>query len=78
MRFKIRDLYHKFFPEDNAWEDINPDVTFQDLFDALDHRKDVYTVLPRDSVVRERCFSMLADIIGTSHEYIYEQWTKGE
>lgn len=74
----IKDWYTKNFPEDDLGAELPADVTFYDLFDALDSYRDVYELMAPadDSVVRERLFSELADIMGTDYDYVYNQWLK--
>lgn len=75
---KLRDWYMRKFPTDELGNEINPNVTFMDLFDTLDCYKDVYELIGfGDSIVRERLFQGLADCIGTDYDYVYEQWLKG-
>lgn len=78
MRIRIRQWYHETYPTDNLWQCIKPWVTFKTLFDALDNYQDVYQTIGEgiDSIVRERCFMKLAQIIGTDYDYIYDQWMR--
>ena len=72
---KIRTWYVEAYPSDNVGREINPDVTFRDMFDALDSYQDIYKLLGcGDNVIRERCFEELSQVIGTSYDYIYDQW----
>lgn len=78
MGSKIRAWYHASYPTDDAWSRIDGDVTFGDLFDALDFHIDVYkTIGVTDSVIRERCFAELAEITRMSYDEIYRQWIDG-
>lgn len=78
MGSKIRAWYHASYPTDDAWNRIDRDVTFGDLFDALDYHLDVYkTIGEADSVIRERCFAELAEITRMSYDEIYRQWIDG-
>ena len=71
----IRDWYHDAYPTDSAWEDVRPDATFIDLFDALDNYRCVYDAIGAyDSLVRERCFDALATMMGVDYGYVYDQW----
>ena len=77
MRIKIKNWYIEKYPEDKLGQEINPNVTFEDLFEALDTYKDVYEVLGGniDSLIRERCFEKLSEIMEVPYDYIYDQWT---
>ena len=75
---KIRTWYVEAYPSDDLGKEINPEATFRNLFDALDAYQDVYAMLGvGDSVVRERCFTKLAHLIGERYDYIYDQWMLG-
>lgn len=78
METKIKEWYVKEYPNDEVGATLDEDATFQDLFDALDNYEDVYDVLggESDSIVRERCFSKLAEIMKVDYNYIYEQWIR--
>lgn len=72
---KLKEWYTTNHPDDELGAEINPDSTFQNLFDALDQYKDVYEVIGvGDSLVRERLFEGLAEITGYDYQIIYEQW----
>ena len=73
----IKQWYCNEYPEDELGEEIDPYITFEDLFDVLDNYQDVYEALGvDDSIIRERAFAMLATIMGVEYEYIYEQWLR--
>ena len=72
---KLKEWYTTNYPSDELGAEINPDSTFQNLFDALDQYRDVYEVIGvGDSLVRERLFESLAEITGYDYQIIYEQW----
>lgn len=74
MLMKIRDWYMNAYPTDDLGSELS-NATFLDLFNALDAHKDVYEVLGEgDSLIRERCFEKLADLLGVSYDYVYDQW----
>ena len=71
----IKDWYTKEYPEDDLGCCLKPATTFYDLFTALDLHADVYSFTGvGDSVVRERLFNKLAEIMDVSYDYIYDQW----
>lgn len=48
------------------------------MFIALDTYKDVYELIGvGDSLVRERLFRRLAEIMEVDYNYIYQQWLMG-
>lgn len=74
---KIREWYMATYPTDDVGEEINADITFYDLFKALDTYKDVYDTLGvTDSLIRERAFEKLAEIMDVGYNYIYNQWVR--
>lgn len=71
----IKLWYVQKFPDDKLGREIKPDVTFEDVFRALDNYQNVYTVIGvGDSVVRERIFTELAKITEQPYDVIYNQW----
>ena len=77
MHDDIKTWYHGEFPTDDCWTNMLDGKTFWDLFDALDHHRDVYKAALgefADTLIRERCFSRLADLMSCDYDYIYSQW----
>ena len=73
----LRDWYMKNYPDDELGKEINPDADFDGLFEALDNYQDVYEYFGvGDSLVRERLFSRLAEIMGCGYDVVYEQWLR--
>ena len=74
---KIKEWYMSEFPTDSLGQELNDNVTFYDMFKCMDNYKDIYELVGSgDSVVRERCFTKLAEIMGVDYDYIYEQWMR--
>ena len=72
---KIKDYYVSEFPTDDLGVEINPEATFDGLFYVLDNYSDVYEYLGvYDSVVRERVFEKLAEVMGVPYNEVYDQW----
>ena len=72
---KVKEWYLKEYNTDELGKEINEEITFYDIFYALDRYNDIYEVLGvEDSVIRERVFQKLADIMEVEYNYIYEQW----
>lgn len=73
---KVRDWYMKEFPDDELGQEIKRGITFYDVFEKMDRYKDIYDDIleVRDSVIRERVFGKLADIMGVDYEEVYQQW----
>lgn len=76
---RIKEWYVKEYPTDELGVEISNEITFYDLFVVLDTYKSVYEALNVwDSIVRERVFGKLAEIMEVDYDYIYEQWLKGD
>lgn len=72
---KIKEWYMQEYPNDELGEELKENVTFMDLFNALDRHKNIYELIGvGDSVIRERLFTKLAKIMEVDYDYIYEQW----
>ena len=73
----IKDWYIKTYPTDELGEELNSRATFYDLFEALDNYQDIYNLFGiNDSIIRERIFEKLSDIMECPYEEIYNQWLK--
>lgn len=73
----VKEWYQEMYPTDDLGERINDDITFYDVFECLDNYGNIYDFLGvGDSVVRERVFNELAQIMGVDYDYIYEQWLR--
>lgn len=71
----LRDWYVKKFPDDEIGKEIDPVADFDGLFETLDNYRDVYEYIGvGDSIIRERLFSRLAEIMECDYEVVYEQW----
>lgn len=74
----IREWYMETYPTDEIGAKIDKDITFYDLFYGMDRYVCVYEILDvDDSIVRERVFVELAEIMGVDYDYIYDQWLLG-
>lgn len=71
----IKNWYCIEYPSDDLGDEINPELTFNDLIIAMYYREDCYRVLGvGDSLIRERVFEKLADIFVKSYDDIYNLW----
>ena len=72
---KVKEWYLKEYSTDDLGEEIKDDITFYDIFYALDNYKDIYEVIGvGDSIISERIFGKLAEIMEVDYNYIYNQW----
>jgi hypothetical protein len=71
----IKQFYCETFPTDELGVEINETATFTGLYHALHIGNDPYEYIGvSDSIVRERCFEKLAEIIDTNYDYVYDLW----
>lgn len=73
---KIRDWYKDAYPTDEwAIDSLNRLATFQDAFECLSVGFNFYTFLGvSDSLVRERVFEQLSELMGCEYGYICDRW----
>ena len=73
----LKDWYTKTYPDDELGEKLNSRATFYDLFEALDNYQDIYNLFTiDDTIIRERLFEKLAEIMECPYEEIYKQWLR--
>lgn len=74
----IKSWYISEYYSDELGSTLNPNSTFNDLNNLLLSGKgdEVYDLLggDSDSVIRERCFEKLADILDVNYNEIYNKW----
>ena len=71
----IKKWYIRSYPTDELGEELNEDVTFKDLWDALNKKQDVYEIMGvGDSLVRERLFEYLSLIYDVDYDVVYKKW----
>ena len=72
---KVKDWYIETYKSDKIGDNINEDITFYDIFKALNNHKNIYKIIGiTDNIIRERIFNELANEMETSYEYIHAQW----
>ena len=78
LNSSVRDWYVATFPTDSLGPKI-PDLTFWDAVGALNLGADIYCFLgdAADSVVRERLFLRIAEIVGCGYNAVYNTWLGG-
>ena len=66
------------YPTDELGLEINEKATFTGLLNELVNDRNVYDYIGvGDSIIRERLFEELANILDTSYDYVYDLWLKG-
>ena len=74
----IHDWYAHTFPVDELNEEIYTGISFQKLNDMLSSN-DLYSIIGvDDTVVRERCFTKLAELMQVDYSVIYDMWLNAE
>jgi hypothetical protein len=74
----IKEWYTITFPTDELGCELSDDVTFKDLLIVLENHKEVYDLLGvSDSIVRERVFEKLSEMMNVDYDYVYNLWLKG-
>lgn len=78
MNENLKDWYTSEYPTDELGQELNQDITLNDVLAALQDGKDVYeTMGVADSIVRERVFDRLAAAQNWDYDIVYEMWQKG-
>lgn len=74
MKENVKRWYLSAYATDEMGNELR-DVSFADVFDALNNYKSVYKLLGvDDSLIRERVFQKLADLMDVTYDYVYGQW----
>ena len=76
LSLKVAEWYKETYPTDSMGDEIDDYITFNHIFQCLDSYDDIYQYLPGDSVIRERVFDKLADLMGVDYDYVYDQYLK--
>jgi hypothetical protein len=74
----VREWYSYAYPTDTwAIENLNKLVSFDDIYECLQLGCNVYTLLGvSDSIVRERVFEALSNVLGCDYDVIYHLWLR--
>lgn len=71
----IKKWYLRSYPKDEMGKELNDKVTFKDLWDALNQKKDIYEIIGvADSLIRERLFEYLSLIYNVDYDVVYNKW----
>ena len=77
LKLNVKEWYRGEYPTDDLGEEIKDTVTFEDIFEALDNYRDIYNEIGvTDSLVRERIFEKLAELMEVDYDYVYDQWLR--
>ena len=81
MGDNVRDWYMATFPTDDLGGDIYPHITFSNVaLQLINHPgEDIYDYIGvGDSLVRERIFEQMSEILGCDYDVIYKAWLHGD
>mgnify|MGYP001031709467 CR=1 FL=1 len=71
----IKEFYLNTYPTDELGAEINENANFVGLLNELHNSTDVYEYIGvGDSIIRERLFEKLSEILNTSYDYVYNLW----
>lgn len=72
----IKEWYIKEYPTDELGQNLKDNVNFYDLIKTLENCEDVYKFVGEsDSIIRERLFEKLSEILECDYDEIYYQWS---
>lgn len=76
-RLKIKNWYTKSYPTDDLGKEINDQISFWELYTYMSQGFDFYPVVNvYDSLVRERVFQKLSEILEVEYDVIYKMWLR--
>lgn len=79
LNSSVKEWYLNSFDVDNLGSEISENVTFGDVMRCLEEHNDFYECIGvGDSVIRERVFEKLAEILNVEPITVYYQWLKDD
>ena len=71
----IKQFYLENYPTDELGMELKDDTNFTGLLNELITNNDVYEYIGvGDSIIRERLFMELSEILKCSYDYVYNLW----
>ena len=71
----IKEFYLNNYPTDELGVELNENTNFTGLLNELFTDNDVYGYIGvGDSIIRERLFSKLSEILNCPYDYVYDLW----
>ena len=72
---EIKQFYLNNYPTDELGVELNENANFTGLLNELFTDNDVYGYIGvGDSIIRERLFEKLSEILNCSYDYVYNLW----
>jgi antirestriction protein len=74
-RTNVKKWYTKTYPTDDLGQEIKSDIDFWLLWKYMSQGYEIYNILGvYDSLVRERVFEKLSQILGIDYNVVYQKW----
>jgi|TARA_R110000796_G_scaffold618_1_gene2133 hypothetical protein len=71
----IKEFYLNNYPTDELGVELNENTNFTGLLNELVTNNDIYGYIGvGDSIIRERLFSKLSEILNCPYDYVYDLW----
>jgi hypothetical protein len=71
----IKQFYLENYPTDELGIELKDDTNFTGLLNELFTNNDIYGYIGvGDSIIRERLFEKLSEILNCSYDYVYNLW----
>jgi len=71
----IKQFYLENYPTDELGIELKDDTNFTGLLNELITNNDIYGYIGvGDSIIRERLFMELSEILKCSYDYVYDLW----
>ena len=71
----IKEFYLNNYPTDELGVELNENTNFTGLLNELVTNNDIYGYIGvGDSIIRERLFEKLSEILNCSYDYVYNLW----
>jgi hypothetical protein len=71
----IKQFYLNNYPTDELGVELSENANFTGLLNELFTSNDVYGYIGvGDSIIRERLFEKLSEILNTPYDYVYKLW----
>jgi hypothetical protein len=71
----IKEFYLNNYPTDELGVELNENTNFTGLLNELVTNNDIYGYIGvGDSIIRERLFSKLSEILNCPYDYVYNLW----
>lgn len=76
---KVREWYIEKYPSDNLGNEIYDELTWANILEDMRVGENIYDILGvRDSVVRERVFEKLSEMMEVPYDVLYYLWVYGD